>query len=112
MDIYVAVDKAIDEVFKNDRFVLNLYKLATTLRLKRDDMSEFLHSSVAGELKNLVLELDEYLKGGRDSHHQQLREAYGHISKPKARKIRNYLYGMIQDAYRYERDRKPGRKKA
>ena len=97
MDIYVAVDKAIDEVFKNDRYVLNLYKLATTLRLKRDDMSEFLHSSVAGELKNLVLELDEYLKGGRDSHHQQLREAYGHISKPKARKIRNYLYGMIQD---------------
>ena len=112
MDIYVAVDKAIDEVFKNDRYVLNLYKLATTLRLKRDDMSEFLHSSVAGELKNLVLELDEYLKGGRDSHHQQLREAYGHISKPKARKIRNYLYGMIQDAYRYERYRKTGRKKA
>ena len=112
MDIYVAVDKAIDEVFKNDRYVLNLYKLATTLRLKRDDMSEFLHSSVAGELKNLVLELDEYLKGGRDSHHQQLREAYGHIPKPKARKIRNYFYGMIQDAYRYARDRKPGRKKA
>ena len=112
MDIYVAVDKAIDEVFKNDRYVLNLYKLATTLRLKRDDMSEFLHSSVAGELKNLVLELDEYLKGGRDSHHQQLREAYGHIPKPKARKIRNYFYTMIQDAYRYERERKPGRKKA
>ena len=112
MDIYVAVDKAIDEVFKNDRYVLNLYQLATGLRLKRKDMSEFLHSSVAGELKNLVLELDEYLKGGRDSHHQQLREAYGHIPKPKARKIRNYFYGMIQDAYRYERDRKPGRKKA
>ena len=112
MDIYAAVDKAIDEVFKNDRYVLNLYQLATTLRLKRDDMSEFLHSSVAGELKNLVLELDEYLKGGRDSHHQQLREAYGHIPKPKARKIRNYLYGMIQDAYRYERERIPGRKKA
>ena len=112
MDIYVAVDKAIDEVFENDRFVLNLYQLATSMRLKRNDMSEFLHSSVAGELKNLVLELDEYLKGGRDSHHQQLREAYGHIPKPKARKIRNYLYGMIMDAYRYERDRKPGRKKA
>ena len=112
MDIYVAVDKAIDEVMTRERYVLNLYQLATSLRLKRDDMSEFLHSSVAVELKNLVLELDEYLKGGRDSHHQQLREAYGHIPKPKARKIRNYLYGMIMDAYRYERDRKPGRKKA
>ena len=112
MDIYVAVDKAIDEVMTRERYVLNLYQLATSLRLKRDDMSEFLHSSVAVELKNLVLELDEYIKGGRDSEHQQLREAYGHIPKPRARKIRNYLYGMIQDTYRYERDRKPGRKKA
>ena len=112
MDIYAAVDKAIDEVMTRERYVLNLYQLATSLRLKRDDMSEFLHSSVAVELKNLVLELDEYIKGGRDSEHQQLREAYGHIPKPRARKIRNYLYGIIQDAYRYERDRKPGRKKA
>ncbi len=111
MDIYVAVDKAIDEVMTRERYVLNLYQFATSLRLKHDDMSEFLHSSVAVELKNLVLELDEYLKGGRDSEHQQLREAYGHIPKPRARKIRNYLYGIIQDAYRYERDRKPGRKK-
>jgi len=112
MDIYAAVDKAIDEVFKNDRYVLNLYQFAKSLRLKREEMTKFLHSSVAQELKELVLQLDEYLKGGRDSHHEQLRQAYGHIPKPKARKIRNYLYGMIQDAYRYERDRKPGRKKA
>ena len=112
MDIYIAVDKAIDEVFENDRFVLNLYQLATSMRLKRNDMSEFLHSSVAGELKNTVLELDEYLKGGRDSHHQQLREAYGHIPKPKARKIRNYLYGIIQDAYRYERDQRRRKKRS
>ena len=68
-------------------------------------------SSVAVEVKNLVLELDEYVKGGRDDEHKQLREAYGNIPKPRARKIRNYLYQMIQDAYRYERERKPGRKK-
>ena len=111
MDIYVAVDKAIDEVFKNDRYVLNLYQLASSLRLKRDDMSEFLHSSVAQELKELVLQLDEYLKGGRDSHHQQLREAYGHIPKPKARKIKTYLYGILQDAVRYQHERRPGRRK-
>ena len=111
MDIYAAVDKAIDEVMTRDRVVLNLYQFASSLNLKREDMTEFLHSSVAVELKNLVLELDEYIKGARDTEHQQLHEAYGHISKPKARKIRNYFYAMIQDAYRYERDRKPGRKK-
>ena len=46
MDIYVAVDKAIDEVMTHDRYVLNLYKLASSLRLKRDDMSEFLLSLI------------------------------------------------------------------
>ena len=112
MDIYVAVDKAIDEAMTRGRFVLNLYQFAESLRLKRGDMTEFLHSSVAVEFKNLVLELDEYIKGGHDNEHKQLREAYGHIPKPKARKMRNYFYAMIQDAYRYERDRKPGRKKA
>ena len=61
MDIYVAVDKAIDEVFNNDRYVLNLYQLATGLRLKRKDMTEFIHSSVATELAELVLQLDEYI---------------------------------------------------
>ena len=106
MDIYVVVDKAIDEAFKNDRYVLNFYKVATTLKLKRHEMTEFIQSSVAVELSDLVLQLDEYIKGGRDSNHQQLREAYGNIPKPRARKIRNYLYRILEDALRYERERK------
>ena len=55
--------------------------------------------------------LKEYIKGGRDSNHQQLREAYGHISKPQARKIMNYLGGILEDAARYSYDRRPGRRK-
>ena len=39
-----------------------------------------------------------------------MREAYGHIPKPEARKIRKYLYGILEDAWKYERDRRPGRK--
>ena len=58
-----------------------------------------------------VLELKEYIKGGRDSEHQQLREAYGHISKPQARKIMNYLGSILEDAVRYQHDRRPGRRK-
>ena len=33
MDIYAAVDKAIDEVMTRDRFVLNLYQFASSLNL-------------------------------------------------------------------------------
>ena len=109
--IYYLVDKAIDEVFKNDKYVMNMYRYAKSSGMSDKDMSEFLMSSVAEEVKNLVLELDEYIKGGRDNEHRQLREAYGNIPKPRARKIRNYLYQLIQDAYSYERERRSGRKK-
>ena len=103
-NLYYLVDEAIDNAFTHDRFVLDLYRYAKSQRMTAKDMSEFLMSSVAEEVKNLILELDEYLKGGRDNEHQQLREAYGNIPKPRARKIRNYLYQLIQDAYRYEQD--------
>jgi len=36
----------------------------------------------------LILDLDEYLAGGADNEHKQLREGYGHIPKPQARKIK------------------------
>ena len=77
----------------------------------RIEVDAFLHSSTAKELADEVIELEEYIKGGRDSNHQQLREAYGHIPKPKARKIKMYLYGILQDAVRYHHERRPGRRK-
>ena len=86
-NVYYLVDKAIDEVFKNDKYVMNMYQYAKSSGMTGKDMSEFLMSSVAVEVKNLVLELDEYVKGGRDDEHKQLREAYGNIPKPRARKI-------------------------
>ena len=111
-NLYYLVDEAIDKAFTHDRCVLDLYRYAKSQRMTAKDMSEFLMSSVAEEVKNLVLELDEYLKGGRDNEHQQLREAYGNIPKPRARKIRNYLYQLIQDAYRYERDQRRRKKRS
>ena len=58
-----------------------------------------------------AMDLDEYLKGGQDSEHKQLREGYGYIPKPQARKIKEYLYGILEDAWRYSHDRRPGRRK-
>ena len=58
----------------------------------------------------MILELNEYLKGGQDNEHKQLREAYGHIPKPQARKIKQFLEGILEDAERYSYDRRPGRR--
>ena len=112
MDIENAVDVAIDEVFSDDRYVLNLYKAATSVRVTRQRMAEFLNSSVATEVRELIYQLDEYIKGGRDSEHEQLTEAYGNIPKPRARKIRSYMCSILEDAYRYEREQKSSSKRS
>jgi hypothetical protein len=40
-----------------------------------------------------------------------LREGYGHIPKPQARKIKQFLEGILADAERYSYDRRPGRRR-
>jgi hypothetical protein len=75
------------------------------------EVEEFIQSSTASEISNLVMDLDEYLEGGADNAHKQLREGYGHIPKPQARKIRNYLHAILEDALKYNYDKRPGRRK-
>ena len=109
-NVYELVEHAIDCAFEV-RFTLRFYEFLKYRKTKKYEVDAFIESSTAHELSDLVLQLEEYIKGGRDSNHQQLREAYGHISKPQARKIKNYLYSILEDAWRYSRDRRPGRRK-
>jgi hypothetical protein len=39
-----------------------------------------------------------------------LREAYGYLSKPTARKIKIYLEDIISDTEKYIYDKRPGRR--
>jgi hypothetical protein len=109
-EVYFDVKKAIDFAFEG-KFVLNFYEYLKVKGVRKAEVEEFIESSTANEISNLVMDLDEYLEGGADEVHKQLREGYGHIPKPQARKIRNYLYGILEDAWRYNHDRRPGRKK-
>ena len=59
----------------------------------------------------LFRSLDDYCEGGTDNVHKLLREAYGHIPKPQARKIRNYLFAILEDAQKYHYEKRPGRRK-
>lgn len=105
------VEKAIDYAFVEHRFVMNFYEYLRGKEAKRDSVKKFLESSTAVNLKFLVEELDEYLVGGQDNDHKQLREAYGHLPKPFARKIRNYLFSILTDSEKYIYDKRPGRRK-
>ena len=109
-ETYTDVEKAIELAF-DDHFVLKFYDYLKIKQVKKIEIEEFIESSTAKELSDLVLELNDYLEGGNDNMHKQLREGYGHIPKPQARKIKNYLNEILEDALRYNHDRRRGRRK-
>ena len=109
-NVYDMLEHAIEYAFVG-KMQLKFYEFLKYRKTTKAEVDAFLQSSTAKELADEVLELQEYIKGGKDNLHQQFREAYGHISKPQARKIKNYLAGILEDAVRYQYDRRPGRRK-
>ena len=110
IDIYDLIEHAIDNAFEG-QMNLKFYDYLKASKVKKHDVDSFIESSTSKEINDLSSELEQYLEGGSDNAHKQLREGYGHIPKPQARKIKTYLYGILEDAWRYSRDRRPGRRK-
>jgi hypothetical protein len=108
--MYEVVEHTIDYAF-NGKFMLNMYEYLKSIKATKRDVEEFINSPTALEINTIILDLEDYMEGGNDSQHKQLREAYGYLGKPEARKIRNYLYEILQDAWKYEQEKKPGRKR-
>ena len=109
-EVYYIIEDAIELAFTG-QFVIKLYEYFQSRGVTKAEADQFLNSSTANEIASVVVELDEYIKGGKDSNHQQLREAYHHIPKPQARKIRNYLACILEDALQYSNDKRRGRKR-
>ncbi len=110
IDIYDLIEHAIDNAFEG-QMNLKFYDYLKESKIKKHEIDIFISSTTVNQIGDIISDLDEYIKGGSDSDHKQLREGYGHIPKPQARKIRNYLKSFIDDAERYSYDRRPGRRK-
>ena len=109
-EINIVVEKSIDYAF-DGKFVLNMYDYLKSLKATKTTVEKFIESTTASEINFLVTDLEDYLEGGSDDEHKQLREGYGYLSKPEARKIKNYLQSFLDDAVRYKDERRPGRRK-
>ena len=107
---YDMIEHAIELAF-DGKMTLKFYDYLKYRKTKKYEVDSFIESSTAAEISSQVVELEEYIKGGSDNDHKQLREAYGHIPKPQARKIKAYLNKIVEDAVRYQYDRRPGRRK-
>jgi hypothetical protein len=109
-EVYYDVEKAIDYAFKG-KFVLNFYEYLKVKGTVKREVEQFIQSETVRNVNEVIIDLDTYLEGGVDNQHKQLREAYGYLSKPEARKIRNYLNGILEDAEKYNYDKRKGRRK-
>ena len=104
--LYTIIDRAIDEAMLNGRFLFNMKTYLTAGKWTRKQTGELIDSSSMGELNQAVDELSQYI--ARDKY---VTEAYSHLPKPQARKIRKYFQSLIDDAKEYYDHRKPGRPK-
>lgn len=110
-EVFYDVEKAIDFAFKERKFVMNFYSYLKVKNARKIDAQTFKSSNVVTNIKSLAEELDLYIQGGQSDNAKQLREAYGHLSKPEARKIMNYILGFISDCDQYIKDKNAKKRK-
>ena len=94
-----ALDDAMTRKHKQRKF--KMWEFLVENNYKKRDVTEFLHSGTCANLTCTVTDLDILIEGG----HSDVREAYPSLGKQEARKIRDYLYGILQDAWQYEKDK-------
>jgi hypothetical protein len=110
-DLSFMVEQVIDDAMLRDVMTFKMYDYLKSNSAKRTEVNEFIESSTASSLTTTIAELKTYLEGGQDANHKQIREGYGHLGKPRARKIMEYFNSILQETWQYETDRKPGRKR-
>lgn len=110
-EIESIIESSVDRAFTECKFDVNMYDLLKSNKATKRDVEVFLESQTAKNITLTIYDLEDYLEGGSDAIHKQLREAYGYLGKPDARKIKSFLEGILQDAWKYGQERKPGRRR-
>ena len=99
VDIIEAVyDRA---MLKTGRNTFKMMKFLEENNFKKNDVSRFVASGTAGNISCTIDDLDHYIKHGG----QDIKGAYPNFTIEDARKVRKFLYGILSDAWNYEKAR-------
>jgi hypothetical protein len=107
-DIYDIINNAIELAFFNEKYQLDFYAYLKSQNFKRETITEFLGSNLCKALQDQIQEIDMYLDGGDSA--ALLKEAYSWMGKSRARKVKDYLNTIVEDAKKYEQSKRRGRK--
>ena len=108
-DIHFIVNQAIDYAFTEQKYNLNFYEYLKQENYSKEDTLSFLNSSTGIAIVDQVSEIQLYLDGGDAAN--VVRESYGWMGKPRARKIKEYLEDIVDGAKEYAKTKRRGRKK-
>ena len=95
------VEHVLEDAVFRDKKTFKMYEFLQNNKFNRRQVNEFMNSATAENLSITIGDLDLLIEGG----HPEVREAYPNLGKPEARKIRNYLHSILQDAWNYEKDK-------
>jgi len=109
-EIYDIIEGAVDDAIVRQKFNLRLYDYLRANKFTKDELNQLLNSSPVNTIKTTSADLREYIEGGSDNEHKQLREAYGYLSKPLARKLKIYIDGIVEDVIKYKNTKGKGKK--
>lgn len=100
------VEQALDDAFKNRR-TFKMREWLVSNKCTKRTATMFIESGCAANLSSTVEDLNLLIEGG----HPDVREAYPNLGKPEARKIKDYLYGILKDAWDYEKEKSTRRRR-
>jgi hypothetical protein len=107
-DVFDIVNSAIDTAFTQEKYQLNFYEYLQGENLKKDEILKFIDSSLGVAITYQIEEIEMYLGGGDRA--AFVRESYNWMGKPRARKVKEYLEKIMEDARKYEQSKRRGRK--
>jgi hypothetical protein len=99
------IERAVDYAFSEHKFTINTFAYLKVKNLRRVDAQAILRSSTVKHIQETIKDLDLYLQGGQEDNTVYVRQAYGYLSKPDARKIRNYLDEVIEGVKKFIKDK-------
>ncbi len=95
------VEKVVDDAMFLHKHTFKMYDYLVDNALTRRDVQEFQKSGTAQNIRCTLEDLKLIIEGG----HPEMKEAYPDWSKPEARKIRNYLLKILNDADKYQTEK-------
>jgi hypothetical protein len=106
--IYEVINSAIDLAVTSEKYNLNFYTFLKSSGAKRQEVISFLNSPLTSQIKDEISYLNLYITDSPEI--SDIQEVYDWMGKSRAKKYKEYLLRMIEDAEKYEREKRPGRK--